>query len=444
MKTSKCKGKALVRAPRVMHDPLTTSYVFEVKKNPQIILSGEYNIVDSVFQGLAATQLKYILNPALLYLMVIYQLSINKLFVFYMLYCLFMAVLNFYFIGRNKELSISLKRTFYINMFKYLSLSVSMLFIWIYYCGYLHYSILFVILLGNICVMAFRLFLASLPRTYVDGQFGDLMESVQYLFIALKITGFITFSWEWVLIFYVIFTYLVTFTGFVGMFFLPIMLGMSTFHPPDSDDRKTLLFSSWIFYHISWKGIWFYYLYHNFLIFAKKNELQPGMSFFVTDPTLLPLFIIVCAGGFINMYWFLQQKPLLSRIIALKLMIIITTKGVRREIIEVPFDMKIVQAGTNYFKKLISDRKIPQTFEIPDSVPKGEEEISECMICCTNQSNVLIRPCNHGGICESCIITYLGTNNACPNCKAKIDKIYVMDYNKDVKKFYGTKVLTLV
>lgn len=409
-------------------------------------MSGEYNVVDSVFLALSANQLKFIFNPALLYLMVIYEMPLHKVFFCYILYCLFMGSVNIYCLISNRDLSSSLKMTFNINLSKYLSLSVTLLFIWLYYCGYIHYSILFCVLLANIGVMSFRLFLAALPRTYVDGQFGDFMEAVQFFLIALKVTGFIGFSWEWVLIFYSIFTYLITFIGFMGMFFMPIMLGMSTFHPPNSDERKTLLFSSWIFYHISWKGIWFYYLFQNFLLFVNKNGLKPGSQLFETDPTLLPLLGIIFVGGIINFFWFYQQKHLLNRIIALKLMIIITTKGVRREIIEVPFDMKIVKAGTNYFKKLISTRKIPKTFEIPDNVPKGEaeEEISECMICCTNTSNVLIRPCNHGGICERCIITYLGTNNCCPNCKAKIEKIYVMDYNKDIKKFYGTKVLTLI
>jgi hypothetical protein len=125
-------------------------------------------------------------------------------------------------------------------------------------------------------------------------------------------------------------------------------------------------------------------------------------------------------------------------------MVISRNKGVKREIIEIPFDMKIMQAGTNYFKKLISTRKIPKTFDIAKSFTDENTEMSDCIICCTNKSNTLIRPCNHGGFCEECIITYLGTNNSCPNCKTKITKIYVMDYDKELGKFYGTKVLSLI
>lgn len=418
--------------------------MFEVKKNPQIIWSGEYNIVDSVFHCLFVNQLKHVFHPALLYVMVSLQLPVNKVFFFYIFYCAAMGAANVIQLAKNKELSSSLLLTFHVNLLKYLSLGVSLFFIWLYYCQVLHYSILLCVLLGNIAVMLVRMVLATMPRTYVDGQFGDLMEGVQIFFIALKMLGFISFSWTWVLVFYTIFTYLFMLAGMMTTVFLPLMLGMSTFHPPDSEQRKTIRFSCWIFFHMSWKGLWFYYLFQNFFIFVSKDGLAPGTLLWETDPTLLPLCVAFCVGGVINFLWFHQQKHFLSRIIALKLMIIITSKGVRREIIDVPFDMKIVKAGTNYFKKLLSTRKLPETIELPEMAPPNDLEVSECMICCSRPSEVLIRPCNHGGICERCIITYLGTSNTCPNCKTLIKKIYVMDYNKDVKKFYGTKVLTLV
>lgn len=66
------------------------------------------------------------------------------------------------------------------------------------------------------------------------------------------------------------------------------------------------------------------------------------------------------------------------------------------------------------------------------------------MICCERPSEILIRPCNHGGICERCAITYMGTNSKCPHCKIQIQKIYVIKYNKDKNKYFGEKVLTLV
>ena len=345
------------------------------------------------------------------------------------------------FIGlrKNRDLASSLKLTFYINCFKYASLFTVFLSLWLNFSGFISNNVILVILIINTLVMSIRSFLATLPRTYIDGQIGDIMESIQFFLIALKYMKYIQLSWGSVITIYSYFVYFVAVFGVLSCFLLPIMLGMSTFHPRGSNDRMVLLFTSWIFFHISWKGLTFYYLFQNFKIFLLSKGLQPGNYLYSPDPSFFPMCYLFLIGGLINFMWFYQQKGLFCRLIAIRLMVITKSTGVKREIIKVPFDMKIMRAGTNYFKKLISTRKIPETFEIPDN-----GSITECMICCGKESNVLIRPCNHGGICESCIITYLGTNNSCPNCKSKISKIYVMDYNKDLNKYYGTKVLTLV
>jgi hypothetical protein len=251
-------------------------------------------------------------------------------------------------------------------------------------------------------------------------------------------------SWGSTFFMYTLAVFLFNFTGIVGALFLPIMLGLSTVHPPNSNARKGVMFTAWIFFYVFWRGLTFYYLFQNLKIFVESDTLQPNKHFFVTDRTIKPILAFHFIGGLINALWFCSFEELFKRIISLKLLIIAKTKGVKRETIEIPFDMKIMQAGTNYFKKLISTRKIPDANEISQSFLNNDEEIQECMICCTNKSNVLIRPCNHGGICERCVITYLGTNTSCPNCKTPITKIYVMNYDEDLKKYYGTKVLTLL
>lgn len=387
-------------------------------------------------------QSKFIAHPLLILTLLYFQLPIEKLLICYCLYCFTMIVFNSYWIKKNKELSSSLKLTFFINLIKYISLLTFFVFAWLYFVGVLHYSILLLVNIGLIISMAYRLPLAVLPRTYVDGQFADFMESIQFLIISLKIIGIINPSWEWGLCIYDLFVTFLTYLGIPCAFFFPIMIGISFIHPPQSNDRKTLQFSSWVFFHIFWKGICYYYLYENLIIFLNANGLSAGTTIFITDQTLIPITIFYLVGGIINLVWFLQQRELFCRIISIKLMILNKSKGVKREIIEVPFNMKIVQAGTNYFKNLISTKNIPKTFELPTD--KKVEMDTDCMICCSNESNILIRPCNHGGVCERCIITYLGTNNACPHCKVKITKIYVMEHNKDKNQYFGTKVLTLV
>ena len=71
-----------------------------------------------------------------------------------------------------------------------------------------------------------------------------------------------------------------------------------------------------------------------------------------------------------------------------------------------------------------------------------EEGKSLCTICNEKPSNVLIRPCNHGGCCEDCIINCMKNNSVCPHCNEIIGKVYVIELDKTTKKYMGKKVLT--
>lgn len=40
-----------------------------------------------------------------------------------------------------------------------------------------------------------------------------------------------------------------------------------------------------------------------------------------------------------------------------------------------------------------------------------------CEICCKNESNAILEPCMHGGVCKSCLINILAKKNQCPFCR---------------------------
>ena len=51
---------------------------------------------------------------------------------------------------------------------------------------------------------------------------------------------------------------------------------------------------------------------------------------------------------------------------------------------------------------------------------------SKCIVCRTNPRTILLRPCNHFGLCSNCVQHI--NNNHCPYCNARITKherIYV-------------------
>ena len=392
--------------------------------------------------NMSINQTKYIFHPLAIIAMIYYKLPIENLFLFYSGYCILMIIIRFYSKIKNSILDRSFKLTFEINLMKYFSLLGIFVLTWLRFKGYIEDYILLIGLALNVGMMLNRIILASLPRTYIDGQYTDLIEAVQFLLIGLKLIGILKFSWDIIIVFYGCYVYFMIYFGILCAFLFPILFGMSNFHSVESDDYKTLQIGVWFFYHVIWKAISYYILYQNLLIFLNAEGLDSGIILYETDKTLLPACFFLFLGGLINMIWFYEQKDIFTRFISLKMMIISKNRGVKRVNAQDPFDLKIMKAGSNYFKELISKKKIPNSFSITEK--KNNYDFPECMICTNNEPNILIRPCNHGGYCEDCIINYLGTNNCCPTCKIPINKIYVMNYDANKNTYIGEKILTLV
>lgn len=56
----------------------------------------------------------------------------------------------------------------------------------------------------------------------------------------------------------------------------------------------------------------------------------------------------------------------------------------------------------------------------------------------------MIDPCCHGGVCKECILSYLKNDDArCPFGKEPIQKLYLLNYDKDEKQLYATGEINL-
>ena len=66
------------------------------------------------------------------------------------------------------------------------------------------------------------------------------------------------------------------------------------------------------------------------------------------------------------------------------------------------------------------------------------------MFCYEKEPNILLDPCCHGGVCKECIINYLRRNDArCPFGKKPISKLYLLNYDKEIKQLYATGEINL-
>lgn len=55
-----------------------------------------------------------------------------------------------------------------------------------------------------------------------------------------------------------------------------------------------------------------------------------------------------------------------------------------------------------------------------------------CEICCKNESNTIIEPCMHGGVCRPCLINILMKKSKCPFCRKVSDSIQI--YSNSFRK----------
>lgn len=415
-----------------------------MNNNPEVIISGEINIVHSLFANIWLRQFKYLLLPISLLIL----LELKSTWSVFILCITTYVTISIFFpliaLIKNRDLSSSLLLTFHLEIAKYCSISITFIMISLNAFHYIAYYWVIISLFANMAVVSVRLNLSSLPRTYIDSAFVDFLEAIQLIFIAMKYFDMWAVSWENTLAFYECFIYFIAFIGCMSAFFLPLMYGISSLHPEGSDQRKTFRFVCWIFFHVVFKSISMYYLFFNFLNYANENGLNPDSIIEHDDITLKLALYFMAFTSIINLYLMSCQESLLKKMISIKLLIIGKGKGVKREFVKVPFDMKIIQAGTNYFKNLVSTKILPKTIDIGEISQEDTSETEECMICCSNPSTTLVRPCNHSGFCETCIIQYLGTNTVCPHCKAPIKKIYVMKFDEENGKYMGEKVLTII
>lgn len=84
-----------------------------------------------------------------------------------------------------------------------------------------------------------------------------------------------------------------------------------------------------------------------------------------------------------------------------------------------------VPISGNFFKKTtnIKNEQVPKDPIIKKEIP---EEEKMCVICFFHESETIVEPCLHGGMCKSCAKDVLKKMGTCMFCRKKIEKIYII------------------
>jgi hypothetical protein len=276
-------------------------------------------------------------------------------------------------------------------------------------------------------------------QTHVNNQVWCFFEALQILWISLKLMNSSGQpDWIYVLLLLYIVVGLLFFFSIISCILFPcIIFAYFTSTEEQAEQKPLVLFASKIIFTISWKGITYFTLLRNFHAIANENKVAPGMPISPNGYSLLCISVVMVIFAFIDLVYFMVVSDTFKKFISSMMLISNRNQDITSQNLSGSMNMQLMQVGANYFQR----RNTQTDGAGEEEQVKKAPEILDCMICCDKPSGTLIRPCNHGGICEECMIRYLEGKNICPHCKTSITKVYIIDYDEEKKNFMAKRII---
>ena len=241
-------------------------------------------------------------------------------------------------------------------------------------------------------------------QTHVDNQVWAFFEAFQILWISLKLvntTG--QPDWGWVLALTYVVVVALLIGGSLCLLGLGCCIGLVLNTSDEAVEQKNLLkFMCHAMYNLGWKSFVFFYLLRNFHHMGNENKFTPGSPMEPKGSSLHVISGIMMLCALIDIIILCMVSDTFKRLVSTRLFISHKKEDIHVQNLSNPFNMRIVQVGANYFQ-----RNNGQNQDEENQNTKQSPEIMDCFICCSNPSNTLVRPCNHGGICEAVSYTHL-------------------------------------
>ena len=350
-----------------------------------------------------------------------------------------------YFLVKCSNLALTIRKTFILDLVLDIGYCFVFMAYFLVFNKTIEVSMLPFFIIPHIILMTVRMCSSFDRQTHVDNQVWAFFESFQILWISLKLSnssGHPDWGYVLILLFIVVIGLLIV--GIISGLILGCMLGVLLNMDNENEEQRSIFkFLIHTLYHIAWKSVVFFILLRNFYRMAGENKVAPGLVLDTKGNTLLIAAIIMIVFGFIDILILCAVSDTLKRILSTKMFINNKNDEISVQTLANPMNMHLMQVGANYFQtnRNTNNAEGGQEGEGGTEQPKKAPEILDCMICCDKPSNTLIRPCNHGGICEECMIRYLEGKNICPHCKVVIKKVYIVDYNEEKQNYFAKRIL---
>lgn len=425
---------------------LQMSYIFKTDAEPEIIEIGEFGVVDSLFQISLFSTTHELVLAVFLGVSAFYKAYLWTFFAAIALVQLVSFFQTIYHLIKNRKLDTALLLNFYILI---LDKSTWLLYTISLALYFSKCASIWLVLGMNLLLLVNSIGLYVLsrnPRVYEGEGVYQIFVIIGYLMIFLKLGGYIDLSWNSTIILFRLELLMFKIVGGILAFALPITFGLKSIMPPNTFEAAYLkLFGNlsvvFLVYIVCIN--WLYYFYRQLLV---SGSISPNK--FIYEPISGPssnstwlLAILVFVLYLLEVFFFTRTKNMFKFLIAQECLISQPNKTIEVTKFSQPLDLQLIRMGSNYFKRKMHQSR---TFNPDNSESQAPtHQMAECLICCENDSNVLIRPCNHGGLCERCAQTMLLENSSCPHCKTPISKFYIFKFEPQTGKYFAHRMLKL-
>jgi hypothetical protein len=367
--------------------------------------------------------------------------SFAPLALFFVIYYIWKIAFNiFYYIAYGARVP-EFKSAYVLDIILAIGYIVIFWAAYLYFKGTLAPTSLPLYVIPLIILTLIRLCVGEAMHTpYLPGSFFAFFESLQILYIALKLSNPSGHSdWTWILLFFYIVTIFFLVIAFILMIVLIIFVLMVIFQTDlirEMPNLTILVICGFAFF-IVWNGIAFYYFLSGFQFLADANQIGPKPPSGDMNQRLLYIswFVVICASItlilLLLIFCFLKDA-LLSYFNKTK------AKEISLQSFAKDLNLDIKKVSGNYFKKNNPDEESPDK-KMQHS--NGEMAAEICIICIDKPSDVLIHRCGHSPVCESCLKEYIKDKDDCPMCRAKIDKAYLIFFDEKKKSFMARGVI---
>ena len=350
------------------------------------------------------------------------------------------VIKNVYFLHQYRDSSFKIKLVFWVELHFSLGYFIFFLGFLLLMLGYITTKFFLLYSLPYLGLTVFLFFASSDDNLFLSQKKFSFIEGIQLVLIAMKFGQIITISWNYVLILFMAAAIYLTVLGLLMSIILSCSVFGFLYRELEPWKVKSLVWMTW--YYLT-TGLIFIYLIKGVVHFYGEEDLFaiPVSSYLAYQSNQYQILyvaaVMMIVFSMVNLIFHLVWKEDIKRFLTK----VIYKNELRKEIslrfLTKSFTFKLIQISTTYFMRPDNKGGNGEPEKQAVDQPRIDEK-EPCLFCYDAMPNIMLDPCNHGGVCKTCITTYLkGNEGKCPFCKDKIKRLFLIEYNEAEKQYYA-------